>query len=83
MTVKPQQDLPDLLVVSLRSLTGRPLALQLADGTFDEVYQLAADMGGMGFISSTCAQSSDSVEGTVKGNIIKGISLEKENKFEF
>ena len=27
-------------------------ALILADGTFDEVYQLAADMGGMGFIHS-------------------------------
>ena len=27
-------------------------ALTLGDGTFDEVYQLAADMGGMGFIHS-------------------------------
>jgi GDP-D-mannose 3',5'-epimerase len=27
-------------------------ALRLADGAFDEVYQLAADMGGMGFIHS-------------------------------
>jgi GDP-D-mannose 3', 5'-epimerase len=27
-------------------------ALSLLDGSFDEVYQLAADMGGMGFISS-------------------------------
>ena len=27
-------------------------ALSLQDGQFDQVYQLAADMGGMGFISS-------------------------------
>lgn len=39
------------LVLDLREPENCRRALTLADGTFDEVYQLAADMGGMGFIS--------------------------------
>jgi nucleoside-diphosphate-sugar epimerase len=38
-------------LLDLREEANCRQALSLADGTFDEVYQLAADMGGMGFIS--------------------------------
>ncbi len=39
-------------VLDLREPANCREALTLGDGTFDEVYQLAADMGGMGFIHS-------------------------------
>jgi GDP-D-mannose 3',5'-epimerase len=39
------------LRLDLREEENCQAALTLPDGTFDEVYQLAADMGGMGFIS--------------------------------
>ena len=39
-------------VLDLREEANCIEALTLNDGTFDEVYQLAADMGGMGFIHS-------------------------------
>jgi GDP-D-mannose 3',5'-epimerase len=39
-------------VLDLREEANCIQALTLNDGTFDEVYQLAADMGGMGFIHS-------------------------------
>lgn len=42
----------DFLVLDLRQEANCRTALTLNDGTFDEVYQLAADMGGMGFIHS-------------------------------
>jgi nucleoside-diphosphate-sugar epimerase len=42
----------DFLQVDLRERDGAAAALALSSGTFDEVYQLAADMGGMGFIHS-------------------------------
>jgi nucleoside-diphosphate-sugar epimerase len=42
----------DFLQVDLREPDGCRAALKLPPGTFDEVYQLAADMGGMGFIHS-------------------------------
>lgn len=42
----------DFLVLDLREEENCKTALTLNDGTFDEVYQLAADMGGMGFIHS-------------------------------
>jgi GDP-D-mannose 3', 5'-epimerase len=43
-------------VLDLRDPANCRTALSLGDGTFDEVYQLAADMGGMGFIhSAECA----------------------------
>ncbi len=38
--------------LDLREEANCKTALTLKDGTFDEVYQLAADMGGMGFIHS-------------------------------
>jgi GDP-D-mannose 3',5'-epimerase len=38
--------------VDLREKDGCKVALALPKGSFDEVYQLAADMGGMGFIHS-------------------------------
>jgi len=38
--------------MDLRELENCRAALSLREGTFDEVYQLAADMGGMGFIHS-------------------------------
>ena len=41
----------DFLLLDLRQEESCQRALSLGDGTFDEVYQLAADMGGMGFIS--------------------------------
>jgi nucleoside-diphosphate-sugar epimerase len=42
----------DFQVLDLREEANCVQALTLNDGTFDEVYQLAADMGGMGFIHS-------------------------------
>ena len=42
----------EFLVLDLREEENCVKALTLGDGTFDEVYQLAADMGGMGFIHS-------------------------------
>ena len=41
----------EFLLLDLRKPENCRVALSLPDGTFDEVYQLAADMGGMGFIS--------------------------------
>jgi nucleoside-diphosphate-sugar epimerase len=42
----------EFLLLDLREEQNCQKALTLSSGTFDEVYQLAADMGGMGFISS-------------------------------
>ncbi len=42
----------EFLLLDLRQEANCQAALSLAGGTFDEVYQLAADMGGMGFIHS-------------------------------
>ena len=39
-------------LLDLREEQNCRTALEVTDGPFDEVYQLAADMGGMGFISS-------------------------------
>ena len=41
----------EFLLLDLRDPQNCQRALTLHEGTFDEVYQLAADMGGMGFIS--------------------------------
>ncbi len=40
----------EFMLLDLREPNNCGDALSLQDGTFDEVYQLAADMGGMGFI---------------------------------
>jgi GDP-D-mannose 3', 5'-epimerase len=46
----------EFLLLDLRNSDNCRIAVTLPDGPFDEVYQLAADMGGMGFISSAeCA----------------------------
>jgi nucleoside-diphosphate-sugar epimerase len=42
----------EFLLLDLREEANCQAALTLSDGPFDEVYQLAADMGGMGFIHS-------------------------------
>jgi nucleoside-diphosphate-sugar epimerase len=42
----------EFLLLDLREEQNCIAALSLPNGRFDEVYQLAADMGGMGFISS-------------------------------
>lgn len=42
----------DFLLLDLRQEDSCQQALALQEGSFDEVYQLAADMGGMGFIHS-------------------------------
>ncbi len=42
----------EFLILDLRDPKNCAKALALKRGTFDEVYQLAADMGGMGFIST-------------------------------
>jgi GDP-D-mannose 3',5'-epimerase len=42
----------EFLLLDLREPGNCKAALSLGDGTFDQVYQLAADMGGMGFIHS-------------------------------
>ncbi len=42
----------EFLLLDLREEENCRAGLSLGDGTFDEVYQLAADMGGMGFIHS-------------------------------
>ncbi len=54
--IKPHEFAPsqvdEFLLLDLREAENCRRALSLPDGgTFDEVYQLAADMGGMGFIS--------------------------------
>jgi GDP-D-mannose 3',5'-epimerase len=53
--IKPHEFAPtqadEFLLLDLRDPENCRKALTLPDGTFDEVYQLAADMGGMGFIS--------------------------------
>lgn len=43
----------EFILLDLREEQNCQAALELPDGSFDEVYQLAADMGGMGFISSS------------------------------
>lgn len=54
--IKPHEWSPDsadeFLLLDLRDEENCRQALSLKDGRFEEVYQLAADMGGMGFISS-------------------------------
>ncbi len=42
----------EFILLDLRDEANCKKALSLSSGTFDEVYQLAADMGGMGFILS-------------------------------
>lgn len=42
----------EFMKIDLRTPENCKAALTLGSGTFDEVYQLAADMGGMGFIHS-------------------------------
>ena len=41
----------EFLLLDLREKENCKTVLSLSEGQFDEVYQLAADMGGMGFIS--------------------------------
>ena len=43
----------EFLLLDLRDETAARTAVALGDEAFDEVYQLAADMGGMGFIHSS------------------------------
>ena len=54
--IKPHEFAPtaadEFLVLDLREPENCRAALSLGEGTFDQVYQLAADMGGMGFIHS-------------------------------
>jgi nucleoside-diphosphate-sugar epimerase len=54
--IKPHEWSPDaadeMLLLDLREEDNCRRALSLPEGRFDEVYQLAADMGGMGFIHS-------------------------------
>jgi len=54
--IKPHEWSPnaadEFLLLDLRIEENCRRALTLEDGVFDEVYQLAADMGGMGFIHS-------------------------------
>ncbi|WP_322510022.1 NAD-dependent epimerase/dehydratase family protein [Anaerolinea sp.] len=45
-------DADDFLILDLREEENCRKALSLSEGKFDEVYQLAADMGGLGFIHS-------------------------------
>ena len=47
-----QTEADDFLVLDLRERESCQASLELSQGKFDEVYQLAADMGGMGFIHS-------------------------------
>ena len=48
----PNAGADEFLQLDLRVKENCEQALTLPDGKFDEVYQLAADMGGMGFIHS-------------------------------
>ena len=54
--IKPHEWSPkaadEFIQLDLREAENCRRALTLTNGTFDEVYQLAADMGGMGFIHS-------------------------------
>lgn len=45
-------DADDFLILDLREEENCRKSLSLSEGRFDEVYQLAADMGGLGFIHS-------------------------------
>jgi GDP-D-mannose 3',5'-epimerase len=47
-----ESEADEFLTLDLRSPEGCDAALAMPTGKFDEVYQLAADMGGMGFISA-------------------------------
>ena len=47
-----QTEADDFLVLDLRERESCQTSLELSQGKFDEVYQLAAEMGGMGFIHS-------------------------------
>ena len=46
----------EFIIADLRTAEGAQRALDLEKGSFDEVFQLAANMGGMGFISSHDAE---------------------------
>jgi len=46
-------DADEFLLLDLREAASAQTALALGSGRFDEVYQLAADMGGMGFIHTS------------------------------
>jgi len=54
--IKPHEWSPnaadEMLLLDLREEENCRRVLSLSEGSFDEVYQLAADMGGMGFIHS-------------------------------
>lgn len=47
-----ETDADEFALLDLREKENCESALRLRDGKFDEVYQLAADMGGMGLIHS-------------------------------
>ena len=47
----------DFLLHDLRDQKQAEASFELKEGRFDEVYQLAADMGGMGFIHSAKPRS--------------------------
>ena len=51
----------EFLLLDLRVEEQCRTALTAGQGTFDEVYQLAADMGGMGFIHSAETESCTTV----------------------
>ena len=51
-TSSPHRRPMSSMLLDLREPENCRAALTLDGGTFDEVYQLAADMGGMGFIHS-------------------------------
>jgi GDP-D-mannose 3',5'-epimerase len=46
----------EFVLLDLRDAAGADVAVRVGSGPADEVYQLAADMGGMGFIHSADAQ---------------------------
>jgi nucleoside-diphosphate-sugar epimerase len=52
----------EFLLLDLREAHNCWQALSVKDGTFDEVYQLAADMGGMGFIHTKRAAAEEQRE---------------------
>ncbi len=60
----------EFLILDLREPENCEEALSLSDGRFDEVYQLAADMGGMGFISRAECE-------TLTNNVLINIHMAK------
>jgi len=77
-----KSDADEFLLLDLRKKEDCDKALTLDGGAFDEVYQLAADMGGMGFIDSAeCEIMHNSA--LININMIHAATLKKIRRYFF